>query len=164
MTTAFFAATAIALLSLVIVIAVDTIYIPDFGTTDDLAGLIGKAAPTSFSTGKLRLFSNNVTVSKTTTLGSLTELVYSGYAAITLAPASWNTPSVSAHVSSTTPVSAFVFTLGAGAGVTVYGAYITDSGNTQIEACWNFGASGIVVPVGGATISITPTLTTQSLN
>jgi hypothetical protein len=143
-------------------ILLDTIFINSGGCQDALTGWSGGAS--KLSAGRLRLFQNNVTVSDATVLSGLTECTATGYAAVNLTSASWNAPTFSSPTASMTPVAAFSFTTANASPVTVYGAYITDSTNTTLLACWNFPAGGFTLPAGGGTITCSPTLTQKSLN
>ncbi len=97
------------------------------------------------------LFSNNVSITKSTVLGGLTEVSGpSGYATILVAAGDFSLTGVTGHIGSIqgAPIS---WTLGADASH-VYGYYITDTGNTKLLGAANFDtpydlAAGAVIPV-----------------
>jgi hypothetical protein len=60
---------------------------PDAGENLALESIVNKTAPQNLV---LRLYSNNITPSDTDVTGTYTEATFPGYAAITLAGASWN--------------------------------------------------------------------------
>lgn len=142
----------------------DTIYICDAGATDKLNGWLGRSASLA-STGKVRLYSNSVALSKATALGALTETSFPGYAAISISGASWAAPTVSSHLASSSPTSPFTFTCsGGGSPQTVYGAYITDASNTVLLACWTFASGPYTLTNSGDNVQTSPVMTEQSLN
>jgi hypothetical protein len=149
----------------------DTLYVNDDGIQDILntwLGLSGAARYQLIQTGKVRLFRNNVTVSKATVFANLTEVtsgLVPGYAPITLSGASWGTTSVTSHLASSIAAAAFTFTCtGGGTSTLVYGGYITDSTNTYLLCCWNFASGPYTMFNNGDEIECTPTMTEQSLN
>src|SRR4029077_13704022 len=80
---------------------------------------------------KLRLYTNNHTPVSSDTLAAYTECTDASYAPITLTGANWNIADNGSGVSQATyPTQNWTF---AGA-VTIYGYYVTDSGNTKV--CW----------------------------
>lgn len=105
----------------------------------------------------LRLFSNNHTPAVGDTLAAYTEITGGGYAAKTLAIASWvivsGNPTIASYASQD-----FAFTGVTGAPATIYGYYITDTANV-IRGAQRF--SELVVPfspINGALIRVTPRL------
>jgi hypothetical protein len=99
----------------------------DQGLQDWLTDLISGA---NFAAQKCRLYSNNNVPDTSDVIGDYTESTFTGYASVTLA--GWSAVTVTAHVGSTVAATAN-FTLTAGT-ATVYGAYITNSGNTRLYA------------------------------
>lgn len=100
------------------------------------------AALGSSPTLVLRLFSNNVTISDSTVFSDLTECSFAGYAAVSPA---WPAPSLTAGVAGTLSPSA-TFTYSGGTSTTIYGAYITDSGNTKLYGACNFSPAVVLTP------------------
>jgi hypothetical protein len=142
----------------------DTLYINDDGIKACLDSITGSAA-TPIGAGKLRLFKNNIAVSKATVLANLTEATFAGYAAITLASVNWAAATVSGHLATSVDGVPHVFTRSTtGAGETEYGWYITDAGNTKLYACALFSTGPFTVTNSGDTITVNLTLTDQSLN
>lgn len=95
------------------------------------------------SSMKLRLFSNNHTVTDATILSDLTECSFTGYAAQS---PSWTTPANVANVAQTQSGTR-TFTYSGGSTTTVYGYYLTDSGGTVL-----LGAETFTSPVTLSTI------------
>jgi hypothetical protein len=104
----------------------------------------------------LRLYTNNLTPGKNTVIGDITEATEAGYAAITLAGASWTTTSILGVNSATYSEQTFTFT----AAVTAYGYYITTTEVTP-NLLWveRFSDGPYTLPAGGGDIAITPRLT-----
>src|SRR6185295_5809225 len=101
----------------------------------------------------LRLFQNNFTPSKSSTVASFTEATFSGYSAQSV---TWGAGSVSANIS-TALATALTFTRGIGAtSNTIYGWYLTDTGNAKVWAC-NLLSSPKSMAVNGDGIIITLT-------
>jgi hypothetical protein len=103
----------------------------------------------------LKLYSNNVTPGETDTAATYTECSGSGYAAITLAGASW-------VVTEADPASAafaqqtFTFT---GALGNVYGYFVVEVTSGIIKWAERFAGAPIVIANNGDQIKITPTIT-----
>ncbi len=141
-----------------------TMYIVDAGVTDVLNAWLG-ISTSKMATGKVRLFSTSVALSDSTVIGDLTEATFPGYAAVALTGGSWNAVTVTSHVASTSLTSPASFVYGTpGSPQTIYGAYITDSGNTTLLACWTFASGPYTVQNAGDTINTTPTITAASVN
>lgn len=141
----------------------DTLFECDDGIKANLDTTTGKAA-TPIGAGTLRLFTAPGAVSKTTALGALTQATFAGYAGIALTSANWAAATVAANVASSAYSVPGVFTKTVGAAQTVLGAYITDAANTKLYSCWLFAGGSVTVTNPGDTITVTPTLTHQSLN
>lgn len=117
--------------------------------------------------GVLRLYQNNPSPapSKSSVLGDLTQCTFPGYAPVTLVTADWGSPTIAANVASVTASSAKTYTRSTtGAGQTVYGAYITDSGNTLLYAVCLFAGGPFTLATAGDKVNVLPTLTMQSKN
>jgi hypothetical protein len=111
---------------------------------------------------KIHLFSNNLTIIRTTVLGDLTEIAYPGYASITLSGAvdggidanNWDTWAW--------PTATFQATSAPGSPVTAYGYYVTDSGGTTLLWAENF-ATPQVFTLSGDGFTLPPTFSFGSL-
>lgn len=120
---------------------------PDTGLTFLLGRLV---------TGSLRyhLFTNAVTVDRSSILGSFTEQSGgTGYAVVDVLAGDFTSSGVTAHIGSLVapPIS---FTP-AGASWTLYGYYVTDVANTTLLFAANFDGAPITVP-DGTPLLITP--------
>jgi hypothetical protein len=147
-----------------ILIGTDTIYINSDGLVANLNSMTGKSA-TPIGGGTLRLFTSPTTVSDSTVIGSMTEATFTGYAGVALTESSWATAVTSGGVASSTYGAAVTFTRSAtGTGQTVYGWYITDAGNTKLYASALFANGPYTLANNGDSVTVTPTLTDQSLN
>jgi hypothetical protein len=123
--------------------------VPDVGETLFARYIVGKTAP---GAPKLHLFTNDVTPGEATVLGDLTEATANGTAAKTLTSANWTVADGAASYAQQT----FTITQ---AEPTVYGYYITDNAGTGLLAAERFADAPYVIPAGGGSILITPTLT-----
>jgi hypothetical protein len=102
----------------------------------------------------LMLFSNNVTVSNTDTLGTYTEASFTGYARVPIARSTFGTPTVSGSVATMLSSVVPTFTCTGGGGQTVYGWVLLGVTSGDIVAGQNFpagrditsGLSEIVAP------------------
>ena len=101
----------------------------------------------------LKLFTNDYTPDDTTVLSDMEEAAGSGYAQKTLVPGSW----VITNPGDAQAAYAKQDFVLSGA-MTVYGYYITDSPATKILAVERFSDGPYIVPAGGGTVSVTPTL------
>lgn len=154
----------LALVVLLLVLGADTIYINDDGIKANLDVITGKGA-TNIGAGTLRLFTAPVIVSHTNVIGDFTEANFTGYAAIALVAASWNAAAVAAHLASASYTGVLTFTRTAtGAVQNIYGWFLTDAGKTKLYACALFTGGPVPMANNGDQVSVTPTLTDQSLN
>lgn len=106
----------------------------------------------------LRLYSNNLTPSKSTTLTNLTEVSAAGYSAVTLLGANWTVSTSTAGTNSAVySEQSFVFT----AAVTAYGYYVTTTESPTPSLLWveRFSTAPFTLPAGGGEIAITPRIT-----
>lgn len=106
----------------------------------------------------LKLFTDNdITPSKDTVVGDLTEDTAAGYAAVTMTPASWTIGAVgsTAEMLASYPQVTFTYT----GTSTVYGYYITDTAGTCLMGCANFTAPISIVNEGdGIKVTVTVSL------
>lgn len=128
----------------------------DQGLADYLSDLI---AGGNFSTQKCRLYQNNHVPANTDVIGNYTESTFTGYAAVTVA--GWSAPVVAGHVGSTV-ASTITFTLTAGT-QNVYGAYLTNAGNTRLYAAQVDPNAPVVLNTTVTVYQVTITFTDQSL-
>lgn len=136
-----------------------SLLVPDIGEILMLQYLVnmlstdGSAGPAG-GERLLRLFTNNLTPSESTTLGTVTEAVGStGYAPVTLAGASWTTTQVAGTTTAVYSEQTFSFTTA----VTVYGYYVTTIGMSP-ALLWleRFSGAPFILPSGGGQIAISP--------
>lgn len=107
-----------------------------------------------------RLYTNNVIPSLTTTLGSLTEAVFAGYAPVTVSFAAWGLYSVSAHLGSGQGPPC-LFTNASGSPVTVYGYFITDVTTLDLAGVARFDTAPITI-ASGDSFPVVPIYATYS--
>jgi hypothetical protein len=107
-----------------------------------------------FSGAKLKLGSNNVTISETTVLGDFTECSFTGYSAQTLSGFGSAADDGSHHAFSTASPAGFTPSSSSGS---IYTAYITNSGGTVLLGAATFAGAPITV-AGGVTLSVTVTV------
>ena len=102
----------------------------------------------------MRLFTNNLTPTDSTTLATVTEAVGStGYAPITLVGASWTTTQVAGVTTAVYSEETFTFTTA----VTVYGYYVTTIyGSPALLWLERFSGAPFILPSGGGQIAISP--------
>jgi hypothetical protein len=142
----------------------DTIFIHDDGIAADLNSITGKA-PTPIGNGILRLFVNPHVDDHTQVLGAFVEASFPGYAPIALFSVNWAAAGVGGHVASAAYGAASAFTQSAPAAPQqIYGWYITDGPPTKLYASALFTGGPIPMTNTGDQITVTPTLTDQSLN
>lgn len=136
-----------------------SLLVPDIGEILMLQYLVnmlstdGSAGP-SGGERLLRLFTNNLTPSESTTLGTVTEAAgATGYAPITLVGASWTTTQVAGTTTAVYSEQTFSFTTA----VTVYGYYVTTIGGSP-ALLWleRFSGAPFILPSGGGQIAISP--------
>lgn len=110
-------------------------------------------SPPSGGQRLLRLFSNNITPGKSTTIGGITEATVTGYSPITLTGTSWTVTSSAGTNSAVYSQQTFTFTTG----TSIYGYYITTIAG---DLLWveRFTVAPFVFPSGGGELSVTPKL------
>ena len=114
---------------------------------------------------KLKLFKVDVTPGHADTVATYTEADFTGYAAITLATASWNAGTAGTGTGTALANKAYIdyaqqtFTMGTpGTTNTVYGYYVTDNAGTTLIGAEKFTTSKPMLLAGDA-IKITPKFT-----
>ena len=97
----------------------------------------------------LKLFTNNLTPSDSTTLSGITEASGSGYSSITLTGGNWTVATVSGVTTASFAEQTFSFTGAA----TVYGYYVTTAGGSPV-LLWveRFTGAPFTLPSGGGQI------------
>jgi hypothetical protein len=110
-------------------------------------------SPPSGGQRLLRLFTNNLTPGKSTTIANINEATATGYSPITLTGTSWTVTSSAGTNSAVYNQQTFTFTTGS----SVYGYYITTIAG---DLLWleRFSVAPFVLPSGGGEIAITPKL------
>src|SRR5581483_9867173 len=105
---------------------------------------------------KLHLFSNNVTVTDTTLIGSLTESTFGGYAAAVVS--GWSAAANDASNGAFTQASLVTFTpTGAGLPANIYGYYFTDAaGSPTLLWAQNDPNAPVVLSNTSQSYTITP--------
>lgn len=107
---------------------------------------------------KYHLYVNNHAPGVSTTLASLTEATYSGYAPILVAAADWTVSAVAGHVGDLEAMP-IAFLNSSGVSRSAYGYYVTDNTNTQLVCAASFdeppvvkayGESWIIEPILGS--------------
>ncbi len=103
----------------------------------------------ALASNKVKLFSNNITVTNNTVVGDFTEVSGGGYTAVTLTAANWGYTLADPLVALYSQFVEFDFTGAIGGSTHVYGYYITNSAGTTLIACENI---DVVTPVNGTII------------
>lgn len=143
----------------------DTLYWNDDGIKNCLDLFAYGAGTNYLAPGRVRLFKNNVTCSKATTLGALTESAYPGYGAILVSTEPFSPSTVSGHVATaSTPFYYDFLCSGGGTMESAYGGYVTDVGGTRLLCCWNFATGPFVMFAPGDEIRVTLIATSESKN
>lgn len=126
--------------------------VPDVGENIVLGALVNKTAPQDLV---LRLFKNNITPADTDTAATYTEATFSGYAAITLAGASWNAPA-SGSIAFSAQQS---FICSGAASESVYGYYLTQLSSGLLVWSERDASAPFPIANSGDTVRLTPTIT-----
>jgi len=129
--------------------------IPNEGEQYILENCFKNASPEAFT---LKLYTNNATLANTNTSATFTEAAMAGYAAKSLARATFNAATAGSPSYITYPVQNFAFT---GSG-TIYGYYIVGATSGKVYAAEAVYPSGQAV-VSGDQINITPKITLGSV-
>ncbi len=133
--------------------------IPNAAETVALAAWAGKTA--ALTPWVLKLFSNNVVLSRGMVAADFTVVAGAGYANFNLTAASWvvtaGTPSSMSH-----PAHTFTFTGPTTAPGTIYGYYIIDGGGVIVTA-ERLASPPFIPAVNGDGVTVTPTITLGSI-
>lgn len=123
--------------------------VPDVGEVEMLKRILNFSA-----TGDVRihLYSNNYTPVEGSTVANFTECSAAGYAAITLAGASWSIATTTGTSEASYAQQTFTFT----ATQVVYGYYVTNSANTIVLWAELFTGGPFNIPSGGGSVKVTP--------
>ncbi len=126
--------------------------VPDVGENLILEMIVNKTAAQNLV---LRLFQSNTTPSDTDTAGTFTESSFTGYGAITLTGASWN----SAASGSIAYSAQQTFTCSGAASQSVYGYYVTQTTSGVLVWAERDGSAPFAIANSGDAVKITPTIT-----
>lgn len=129
--------------------------VPRIGQADALQYFVNAAAPQNLV---LRLFKNDITPAETDTAASYTEATFTGYAALTLAGATWGAPVQGAPSSITYPQQ----TITSSATQTlqnIYGYYYTRLASGNLAGAERFSGAPFAIANNGDNIKITPQIT-----
>jgi hypothetical protein len=124
--------------------------VPDAGENIALENFVNKTAPQN---GVLRLYKNNITPSDTDTAATYTEATFPGYAAITLAGASWG-----AAAAGSISFAQQTFTCSGVATDDIYGYYLTQLTSGIIMWSERDASAPRLVRNSGDAVKITPNL------
>lgn len=142
-----------------------TLYQNDDGIKRQLDFYTGAGGAADLNGGKCRLCTAPTSFTHSKVFGDFAEATFNGYAAVTLSSANWPAASVSAHVASAVYAVTITFTCtGGGSPETVYGFYITDSGNTKLLYCSGLDGGPYTIQNNGDKVEITLTVQQQSIN
>ena len=130
-----------------------TLLVPNNGEGDGLQYFVNKAAPENLV---LRLYSNNITPAETDVAATYTEVTGFGYAAVTLAGATWGAPVEGAPSSISYPIQTFTFT---GAFGNVYGYFMTRFTSGRIALAERFTGAPYAINNNGDNIQVTANIT-----
>jgi hypothetical protein len=126
--------------------------VPDVGDVEMLTRVLNKGATGDV---KLHLYTNNYTPVAGSTVANFTECAAAGYAAITLAGASW---AISTSAGTTTAsYAAQTFNLTASA--VIYGYFVTNAAGTIVLWAELFTSAPFNIPSGGGSVQVTPKIT-----
>jgi hypothetical protein len=132
--------------------------IPDEGLSRECYRILNNE-DTQFQAWQLLLWVNNFTPDESTTLADLTEASFSGYSRRALPAAGWSTPTVAAHLATSTQAATQVWTNGNAGDVTVYGCAYLDVTYNVLRFVQRFDTADITAVNPGGTIAVTPTFT-----
>lgn len=132
-----------------------TLVVPNQGEGRMLQNSVNKLAPEDLV---LRLFTSNTTPAETDTEVTYTEASGNGYAAITLAGASWGAPSEGAPTSIAYAEQTFTFT---GALGNVYGYMLIEVTSGKLRLAERFTDGPYNIANNGDQIKITPQITLE---
>lgn len=124
---------------------------PDVGEVEILKRALNYS---SADNCKLKLYINNYSPVEGSAVGNFTESTASGYSTKTLTGSSWSISTTSNVTTASYAAQTFTYT----AAETVYGYYVVNNAGTIVLWAEKF-SSAFVIPSGGGSISVTPTLT-----
>jgi len=104
----------------------------------------------------LRLYTNDKYPVEGDLPANYTEMSGMGYAAISLAAASWTIATANGISEAVYPQQTFTFV--PGAGTVLFGYYVTDADGTTVLWAERFTGAPFVIPAGGGTLTLTPVL------
>jgi hypothetical protein len=130
-------------------------YFPDEGLIDLLSAI-------AFAEMYACLFTNNVTIGKSTVYADLVEAAWTGYSRNYLAGASWISLGVAGHVGSMVYPS-IAFSNASGGSVTAYGFFMIPQSGTDLLIAGNFDGAPVTILDGGSYVFI-PTMGDLSFN
>jgi hypothetical protein len=133
---------------------------PDNSCLNFLTDFIGDRLQTSGYT--FRLYTNNVTPTTSTVIGDFTEATFTGYSSVAGSTVTWSTPALSGHIAQTNGTN-IIFNNTSGAGVTVYGVYVTNAAGTKLYFAERDPAAPVTIPAGGS-YTYTPNQQFKSIN
>jgi len=110
---------------------------------------------------KLHLYKTNVTPSTSPTVGSFTECDFAGYAAQNIV--TWGPAAVTSHVAKIVAAANTFTRSSTGAGQTVYGYYVTDSGSTLLQFAELDPGGPRTLTNAGDSVTVTVEMSDQSL-
>lgn len=128
--------------------------LPNNGEGDILAAAVAKAAAENLV---LRLYTSNTTPAETDTTATYTEATFTGYAAITLTPASW-VITEGAPSDATYPQQTFTSSADQAA-QSVYGYYLTRVTSGRLAWAERFPNGPYVIANNGDNVKVTPKFT-----
>jgi hypothetical protein len=125
--------------------------VPDVGENKALEAIVNKTAPETLI---LRLYVNNITPSDTDTLATFTQATFSGYAQISLTPATWGAAAAGVITYSAQQT----FTCSGAATDDVYGYFVIQTTSTVLMWAERDASAPFAVRNSGDAIKITPSL------
>lgn len=123
--------------------------VPDTGEVEMLKRILNFSATGDV---KLHLYANNYTPVEGSAIANFTECTAAGYAAKTLAGASWSIATTSGTSEASYAEQTFTFT----AAQTVYGYFVTNSAGTVLLWAELFTGAPFNIPSGGGSVKATP--------
>ncbi len=128
--------------------------VPIVGENVILENIVNKTAPQNLV---LRLFQSNTTPADTDTAGTYTESTFTGYSAINLTGASWN----SAASGSISYSSQQTFTCSGASSQNVYGYYVTQVSSGILMWAERDASAPFAIANSGDAVKITPAITAE---
>lgn len=128
--------------------------LPDVGEADALAAIVAKTPAENLV---LRLYTNDITPAEADTTATYTEATFTGYAALTLTPASW-VVTEGAPSDATYPQQTFTSSADQ-APQSVYGYYLTRVTSGRLAWAERFPNGPYVIANNGDNVKVTPKCT-----